>query len=178
MNDKMTGKGIIRYTLISLLLGITPVIIVFTIYFMNKDSYITSYLFEITNGYNRDFSEQHLKVSTIASTYTKTAPIFAILMYALCWNKLDLKVNDFGLKKWLKLLPGLLILLAGTYYLTYTGMENMSESIYRTKRVIATNEYFLMIYYICLFLTNYVFVWMFLLYLYAMKGLPYFKKRG
>lgn len=98
MNDKMTGKGLIRYTLISLLLGVAPIIIVFSIYFMNKDSNITSYLFEITNGYNRDFSEQHLKVSTIASTYTKTAPTFAILMYALCWNKLDLKVNDFGLK--------------------------------------------------------------------------------
>ncbi len=31
----------------------------------------------------------------------------------------------------------------------------MSDSIYRTKRVIASNECFLLIYYILLFLTNY-----------------------
>ncbi|CDL61440.1 hypothetical protein [Klebsiella pneumoniae IS39] len=31
----------------------------------------------------------------------------------------------------------------------------MSDSMYRIKRIIAGNEYFLLIYYILLFLTNY-----------------------
>ncbi|EHT14286.1 hypothetical protein SB6415_01353 [Klebsiella pasteurii] len=53
----------------------------------------------------------------------------------------------------------------------------MSDSIYRTKRVIASNEYFLLIHYILLFLTNYFFTWLLLIYLYILKGLPYFQKR-
>lgn len=173
----MQGKGLFKYTLISLLLGVTPIIIIFFIYFMNEDSYIISYLFDIANGYQRDFSEQYLVVSTIASAYTKTAPIFVILMYVLCWSKFDIKTIKLDLKKWLKLLPGSLLLTAGAYYLTYIGVENMSDSMYRTKRVISSNEYFLLIYYIFLFLTNYFFIWLFLLYLYCLKGLPYFQKR-
>ena len=177
MNDKMTGKGLIRYTLISLLLGIIPIAILFTIYFMNKDSNIISYLYELTNGYQRDFSEQYLVVTTIASAYTKVAPIFVILMYVFCWNKFDIKTIKLDLKQWFKLLPGLLLLTVGAYYLTYIGVENMSDSMYRTKRVIASNEYFLLIYYILLFLTNYFFTWLLLIYLYILKGLPYFQKR-
>ncbi|VUT00962.1 hypothetical protein SB6424_02000 [Klebsiella pasteurii] len=53
----------------------------------------------------------------------------------------------------------------------------MSDSIYRTKRVIASNECFLLICYILLFLTNYFFTWLLLIYLYILKGLPYFQKR-
>lgn len=173
----MQGKGLFKYTLISLSLGIAPIILMFFIYFRNEDSYIISYLFDIANGYQRDFSEQYLTVSTIASAYTKTAPLFVILMYIICWNKFDIKTIKLDLKQWFKLLPGLLLLTTGAYYLTYVGVENMSDSIYRTKRVIAGNEYFLFIYYILLFLTNYFFIWLFFIYIYMLKGLPYFQKR-
>ncbi|EJG2191538.1 hypothetical protein CIZ71_RS02650 [Klebsiella oxytoca] len=177
MDDKAQGKGLIKYTLVSLIFGVAPIIAIFFIYFMNEDSYIISYLFDIANGYQRDFSEQYLVVSTIASAYTKVAPIFVILMYVFCWNKFDIKTIKLDLKQWFKLLPGLLLLTAGAYYLTYIGVENMSDSMYRTKRVIASNRYFLLIYYIFLFLTNYFFTWLFLIYLYILKGLPYFQKR-
>ena len=177
MDDKAQGKGLIKYTLVSLIFGVAPIIAIFFIYFMNEDSYIISYLFDIANGYQRDFSEQYLVVTTIASAYTKVAPIFAILMYVFCWNKFDIKTIKLDLKQWFKLLPGLLLLTVGAYYLTYIGVENMSDSMYRTKRVIASNEYFLLIYYILLFLTNYFFTWLFLIYLYILKGLPYFQKR-
>ena len=170
----MQGKGLFKYTLISLSLGIVPMILIFFIYFRNEDSYIIS---DIANGYQRDFSEQYLTVSTIASAYTKTAPLFVMLMYMICWNKFDIKTIKLDLKQWFKLLPGLLLLTTGAYYLTYVGVENMSDSIYRTKRVIAGNEYFLFIYYILLFLTNYFFIWLFFIYLYMLKGLPYFQKR-
>lgn len=153
----MEGKGLFKYSLISLLLGITPIIIIFFIHFSNESSHIISYLFDIANGYQRDFSEQYLAVSTIASAYTKTAPIFIILMYIICWNKFDIKTIKLDLKRWLKLLPGVLLLTAGAYYLTYVGVENMSDSMYRIKRIIAGNECFLLIYYILLFLTNYFF---------------------
>ncbi len=53
----------------------------------------------------------------------------------------------------------------------------MSDSMYRIKRIIADNEYFLLIYYILLFLTNYFFIWLLLIYLYLLKGLPFFQKR-
>lgn len=149
----------------------------FLIYFRNEDSYIISYLFDIANGYQRDFSEQYLTVSTIASAYTKTAPFFVILMYITCWNKFDIKTIKLDLKQWFKLLPGLLLLTTGAYYLTYVGVENMSDSIYCTKRVITGNEFFLFIYYILLFLANYFFIWLFLIYLYMLKGLPYLQKR-
>lgn len=154
----MEGKGLFKYTLISLLLGVVPIIIIFFIYFTNKNSHIISYLFDVANGYQRDFSEQYLVVSTIASAYTKTAPLFVILMYMLCWRKFGIKTIKLDLKQWFKLLPGLLILTVGVYFLTYTGLDNMSESIYRTKRIIAENGYFLMIYYIFLFLTNYFYM--------------------
>lgn len=173
----MEDKALIRYTAISLILGILPIIIVFSIYFGDKDSSILMTLYEWAKGYNRDFSEQHLVVSTIASAYTKTAPLFAILMYVLCWNRLKITLKDYDLKGWLKLLPGMIILIVGIYWLTYFGIDNMSDSMYRVKRLIAANEFFLMVYYILLFLTNYVFIWMFMLYLYALKGVPYFKKR-
>lgn len=84
MNDKMTEKGLIKYTLISLLLGIILMVILFIIYLMSKDSNIIAYLYELTNGYQKDFSEQYLVVTTIASTHTKAAPIFVILMYVFC----------------------------------------------------------------------------------------------
>lgn len=174
----MEGKGLIKYTLISFIFGVLPIIIIFFIYFTNKNSHIISYLFDVTNGYQRDFSEQYLAVSTIASAYTKTAPLFVILMYMLCWRKFGIKTIKLDLKQWFKLLPGMLLLTAGAYFLTYIGVENMSESIYHTKRIISGNEYLLMIYYILLFLTNYFFIWMFLTYLYLLKGLPYFNKRG
>ena len=58
----MQGKGLFKYTLISLSLGIAPIILMFFIYFRNEDSYIISYLFDIANGYQRDFSEQYLTV--------------------------------------------------------------------------------------------------------------------
>ncbi len=177
MDDNVQGKGLFKYSLISLLLGISPIILMFFIYFTNEDSYIISCLFDIANGYQRDFSEQYLVVSTIASAYTKTAPFFVILMYIICWNKLDIKTIKLDLKRWFKLLPGMLLLTVGAYYLTYIGVENMSDSMYRTKRVIAGNECFLLIYYILLFLTNYFFIWLFFLYLYLLKGLPYFQKR-
>jgi len=173
----MEGKALIRYTAISLILGILPIIIVFFIYFGDKDSSNLTTLYEWAKGYNRDFSEQHLVVSTIASAYTKIAPLFAILMYVLCWNRLKITLKDYDLKGWLKLLPGMIILIVGIYWLTYFGIDNMSDSMYRVKRLIAANEFFLMVYYIFLFLTNYVFIWMFMLYLYALKGVPYFKKR-
>ncbi|EQB4827691.1 hypothetical protein ACYK0L_002780 [Enterobacter hormaechei] len=173
----MEVKGLIKYTALSFLIGILPLVIVFAIYFYDKESSILSVLFEMANGYNRDFSEQHLTVSTIASTYTKTAPFFVILMYALCWNKFESKAINLDIKKWFKILPGTIILIVGIYWLTYVGIDNMSDSMYRVKRVIAENEYLLMIYYILLFLTNYFFIWLFVLYLYALKGLPYFKKR-
>ncbi|MGX3064647.1 colicin immunity protein Cui [Klebsiella pneumoniae] len=174
----MEGKGLIKYTAISILLGVLPIIAIFALNYWDSNSPILANLFNMADGYNRDFSQQHLAVSTIASAYTKIAPLFAILMYAFCWNKLGVKLKDFDFKKWAKLLPGFIILMVGIYYLTYVGMDNMSDSMYRTKRVIAGNEFFLLIYYIFLFLTNYVFIWMFLLYLYALKGLPYFKKRA
>lgn len=84
MNDKMTEKGLVKYTIISLLLGIILMVILFIIYLMSKDSNIIAYLYELTNGYQKDFSEQYLVVTTIASTYTKAAPIFVILMYVSC----------------------------------------------------------------------------------------------
>ncbi|WP_205958254.1 hypothetical protein, partial [Flammeovirga yaeyamensis] len=93
------------------------------------------------------------------------------------WNKFDIKTINLDLKRWLKLLPGVLLLTAGAYYLTYIGVENMSDSMYRIKRIIAGNEYFLLIYYILLFLTNYFFIWLLLIYLYLLKGLPFFQKR-
>ena len=173
----MEGKGLFKYSLISLLLGITPIIIIFFIHFSNESSHIISYLFDIANGYQRDFSEQYLAVSTIASAYTKTVPFFVILMYIICWNKFDIKTIKLDLKRWLKLLPGVLLLTAGAYYLTYVGVENMSDSMYRIKRVISGNEYFLMVYYILLFLTNYFFIWLLFIYLYLLKGLPFFQKR-
>lgn len=174
----MEGKGLIKYTAISILLGVLPIISVFSLNYWDSNSTILLNLFSIADGYNRDFSQQYLAVSTIASAYTKTAPFFVILMYILCWHRFEIKNIKLDLKRWFKLLPGMLILTAGAYYLTYIGVENMSESIYRTKRIIAGNEYFLMIYYIFLFLTNYIFIWMFLTYLYLLKGLPYFNKRG
>ncbi|RRF10053.1 hypothetical protein EAN92_30065 [Klebsiella pneumoniae] len=171
----MEGKGLFKYSLISLLLGIIPIIIIFFIHFSNESSHIISYLFDIANGYQR-FSEQYLAVSTIASAYTKTAPFFVILMYIICWNKFDIKTIKLDLKRWLKLLPGVLLLTAGAYYLTYVGVENMSDSMYRIKRIIAENEYFLLIYYILLFLTNYFFIWLLLIYLYLLKRSAFFSK--
>ncbi|HFK8266514.1 TPA: hypothetical protein ACGZ33_003844 [Klebsiella pneumoniae] len=173
----MEGKGLFKYSLISLLLGIIPIITIFFIYYSNENSHIISYLFDIANGYQRDFSEQYLAVSIIASAYTKTAPLFVILMYVFCWGKFDIKTIKLDMKRWFKLLPGMLLLTAGAYYLTYVGVENMSDSMYRIKRVISGNEYFLMVYYILLFLTNYFFIWLFFLYLYILKGLPFFQKR-
>lgn len=174
----MEGKGLFKYTLISLLLGAMPIIMIFFIYFTNRNSHIILYLFDVANGYQRDFSEQYLVVSTIASAYTKIAPVFVILMYMFCWRKFGIKTIKLDLKQWFKRLPGLLLLTVGVYFLTYIGVDNMSESIYRTKRIIAENVYFLMIYYIFLFLTNYFFIWLLLIYLYLLKGLPYFNKRG
>ncbi len=46
----------------------------------------------------------------------------------------------------------------------------MSDSMYRIKRIIADNEYFLLIYYILLFLTNYFFIWLLLIYLYLLRS--------
>ena len=175
-ND-MEGKGLIKHTAISFIIGVLPIIVVFAIYFANKDSSALHALFQIADGYNRDFSEQHIVVSTIASAYAKTAPIFAILMFVLGWKSLDLKTINIDLKRWFKVLPGAIILILGVYWLTYSGIDNMSTSMYRVKRLVAENEFFLMIYYILLFLTNYFFTWLFMLYLYILKGLPYFKKR-
>ncbi|EMS9661553.1 hypothetical protein SJZ86_01310 [Klebsiella aerogenes] len=174
----MQSRGLLKYTSLSIVSGISPIVLIFVVYFFDKNSHLLSVLFEMAKGYNRDYSERHLVVSTIASSYSKLAPLFVILMYVLCWNKLCVKLKDFDLKKWVKLLPGFVVLMVGVYYLTYVGVEDMSDSLYRVKRIIADNAFFLLIYYICLFLTNYVFVWMFLLYLYAIKGLPYFKKRA
>ncbi|MDA3989921.1 colicin immunity protein Cui [Klebsiella aerogenes] len=174
----MQSRGLLKYTSLSIASGISPIVLIFVVYFFDKSSHLLSVLFEMAKGYNRDYSERHLMVSTIASSYSKLAPLFVILMYVLCWNKLGVKLKDFDLKKWVKLLPGFVVLMVGVYYLTYVGVEDMSNSLYRVKRIIADNAFFLLIYYICLFLTNYVFIWMFLLYLYAIKGLPYFKKRA
>ncbi|MEQ0186242.1 hypothetical protein ABLU83_09640 [Klebsiella sp. CN_Kp098] len=176
--EVMKSRGLFKYTFISIMSGIFPIVLIFVVYFFDKSSNLLSVLFEMAKGYNRDYSERHLVVSTIASSYSKLAPLFVILMYVLCWNKLGVKLKDFDFKKWVKLLPGFVVLMAGVYYLTYVGVEDMSNSLYRVKRIIADNEFLLLIYYICLFLTNYVFIWMFLLYLYAIKGLPYFKKRA
>ncbi|APP50137.1 hypothetical protein BB751_29325 (plasmid) [Klebsiella pneumoniae] len=51
----------------------------------------------------------------------------------------------------------------------------MSDSMYRIKRIIAGNDYFLLIYYILLFLTNYFFIWLLLIYLYLLKVCLFFK---
>lgn len=106
----MKSRGLFKYTFISIMSGIFPIVLIFVVYFFDKSSNLLSVLFEMAKGYNRDYSERHLVVSTIASSYSKLAPLFVISMYVLCWNKLGVKLKDFDLKNGLNFFRGLLFL--------------------------------------------------------------------
>ncbi|NIF32814.1 hypothetical protein F3J29_11810 [Enterobacter sp. Cy-643] len=174
----MEGKGLIKYSLLSLLLGFIPIVVVFVCYYISPDSAFLRYLFSLSSGHELSYSEEHYNISVIASTYTKIAPLFPVVMFVLFRNKLDIHTIKLDMKRWLRLLPVVILFTTGMYFFLYLGGTNLSANFRGIIKLIARDEYLLLPYYLGIFLTNYFFIWLFLFYCYPVWRSRQLKKRG
>ncbi|RAU45255.1 hypothetical protein DBY68_016675 [Pseudocitrobacter sp. RIT415] len=159
------NKGVLKYPALFYLAGIVPIALIFLINATLPNSALIQSLYSISIGHVRSYSEQFLQVSSIASAYTKTAPLFVFILYVLCWRKIRLSPVDLDVAKWWKLLPLLILLIIAIFALTYIGEQNMTTTSKKIIRLASGNQTFLFVYYIGMFGVNYFFTWLMAFYI-------------
>ncbi|MBJ3816606.1 hypothetical protein F9C28_17210 [Shimwellia pseudoproteus] len=168
LDKESNGRGLVKYSLISFTIGVFPLFYILTLYLINPDSPILFYLFTMSDGHARAFSEEFLIYSTISSTYTKSGPLFSVGMYLLCWKKVKFVVFGIPIKKVIKILPSMIFIIVFGYYLMYSGELNLTTKGGWWLGFISGNILFLFIFFMMSFISHYGIAWIAILYLYIL----------
>lgn len=163
VNEKNEAARIMLYILA---IGTSPLFVMLFIYMNNPASPLLNLIYVNTSEFPALVSTNNVLLSTVFSAYCKTAPIFGFLFLfiSLSFNKLKINKRKSN-GEMVRVFVAFSLLYIFLFYFLLLHNNNLSESGHLL-RFLSRNDYLLLLLFISIFMSCYIFTCCFLCFIY------------
>lgn len=167
MNDDMYAW---RKCLLIVFLGLIPLILIFFVFKTSPNNEIFKKLLEVTKEINVNTSSNNILLSKPLGIYTRLSFLFSVFFIIKYHKKINFKKGVVEFRTvMIRFVPFSIIYFIYTYGIAFSNMDIANGN--RFLKIISSNDYLLLSYYIISFVGLYVFSVIFMLILIKLPSL-------
>ncbi|HHP3384538.1 TPA: colicin immunity protein Cui [Salmonella enterica subsp. enterica serovar Muenchen] len=146
-----------------LLLGITPILILFYCYLKNPDTYFFHTILTYTDSFPEITSSKNPTISKIISLYIKTAPFIAFISFLKIYKDVSIRKDNSTVKLLTSLILYIIFYTTTIFLFLFHNHELTTSG--KLLRIMSQNDYFLLFFFISLYASIYILSFMLLWFL-------------
>ncbi|EAS8534061.1 colicin immunity protein Cui [Salmonella enterica] len=163
MNDSKKNNSVTIYMFCILLLGITPILILFYCYLKTPDTYFFHTILTYTDSFPEITSSKNPTISKVISLYIKTAPFIAFISFLKIYKDVSIRKDNSTVKLLTSLILYIIFYTTTIFLFLFYNHELTTSG--KLLRIMSQNDYFLLFFFISLYASIYILSFMLLWFL-------------